>query len=94
MYLGFAACLENTQYGGQIIRKNTFYFSEPSSSPISNGPYRFSRNPGYVSLALLHGAVALSVNSLWVLIMLVPAMIVLTIGVIKREERYLKSKFG
>ena len=74
--------------------KTTFYFGEPSSALITNGPYRFSRNPGYVSLTLLYGAVALLVNSLWVLLMLVPAMIVLNIGVIKREERYLEAKFG
>ncbi len=74
--------------------KTTFYFSEASSVLITDGPYRFSRNPGYVSLALLYGAVGLLFNSLWILIMVVPAVVVVYFGVIKREERYLEEKFG
>ena len=74
--------------------KTTFFFSEPSSALITTGPYRFSRNPGYVSLTLLYGGIACLVNSLWVLLMVVPAVTVMHFGVIKREERYLEAKFG
>jgi len=74
--------------------KTTFYFSEPSTALITSGPYRYSRNPGYVSLAMLFGAIGFLLNSLWVLLMVVPAMIVVHFGIIKREERYLEAKFG
>ena len=74
--------------------KTTFLFSKPSSALITNGLYRFSRNPGYVSLTLLYVAIGFLVNSLWVLLMVVPAVTVVHFGIIKREERYLDSKFG
>jgi len=74
--------------------KTTFYFGEPSSALITNGPYRFSRNPGYVSLTLLFVGIGFLFNSFWVLLMVVPAVTVITFGVIKREERYLEAKFG
>ncbi len=74
--------------------KTTFLFSKPTSAIVTNGPYRFSRNPSYVSLTLLFGGIALMVNSLWMLLMVVPAVTVIHFGVIKREERYLEAKFG
>ena len=74
--------------------KTTFFFSEPSSALITIGPYRFSRNPGYVSLTMLYAAIGFFVNSLWVLLMVVPAVTVVHFGVIKREERYLEARFG
>ena len=74
--------------------KTTFYFGEPSTALITNGPYRYSRNPGYVALTLLYLAIGLLFNSLWVLLMVVPAMAVVHFGIIKREERYLETKFG
>ncbi len=74
--------------------KTTFGFRKPASAIVTNGPYRFSRNPSYVSLTLLFGGIALMVNSLWMLLMVVPAVTVIHFGVIKREERYLEAKFG
>ena len=74
--------------------KTTFDVRKPTSAIVTKGPYRFSRNPSYVSLTLLYGGIACLVNSLWVLLMVVPAVTVMHFGVIKREERYLEAKFG
>ena len=74
--------------------KTTYLFSKPASAIVKDGPYRFSRNPGYVSLTLLYSSIGFLVNSLWVLLMVVPAVTVIHFGVIKREERYLEAKFG
>ena len=74
--------------------KTTFDVRKPTSAIVTNGPYRFSRNPSYVSLTLLYGGIACLVNSLWVLVMVLPAVTVMHFGVIKREERYLEAKFG
>ncbi len=75
--------------------KTTFFdFRKPTSAIVTNGPFRFSRNPGYVSLTLLSLGIGFLVNSFWVLIMVVPAVIVIHFGVIRREERYLEAKFG
>ena len=80
---------------GVLFRaKTTFDVRKPTSAIVTNGPYRFSRNPSYVSLTLLYGGIACLVNSLWVLLMVVPAVTVMHFGVIKREERYLEAKFG
>ena len=74
--------------------KTTFDVRKPTSAIVTNGPYRCSRNPGYVSLTLLYGGIACLVNSLWVLLMVVTAVTGMHFGVIKREERYLEAKFG
>jgi len=74
--------------------KTTFDVRKSTSVIVTNGPYRFSRNPAYVSLTLLYGGIACLVNSLWVLFMVVPAVTGMHFGVIKREERYLEAKFG
>lgn len=67
---------------------------KPTTAISVDGIYRFSRNPMYVSLALLYLGIACWVNSLWILLLLVPVLVVVDQGVIKREERYLEKKFG
>ncbi len=61
---------------------------------ITGGPYRFSRNPSYVSLSLLYVGVGIAADSIWILGLLAPTLTVMHYGVICREERYLESKFG
>ena len=56
--------------------------------------FRFSRNPLYLSLTLLFTGLSLVMNSLWGLVVLVPVLVVMHVGVIRREERYLEAKFG
>ena len=61
---------------------------------IITGPFRFSRNPLYLSLALVHLGLGLMIGSLLVLIIALPAIAVMQWGVISREERYLEARFG
>jgi protein-S-isoprenylcysteine O-methyltransferase Ste14 len=67
---------------------------QPSLALVSDGPFRFSRNPLYVAVTGLYLGITLLVNALWPLVLLVPALVVLQRGVIAREERYLEAKFG
>lgn len=67
---------------------------KPTRAIVHAGPYRASRNPIYLGFALVHLGIALAVNSLWLLVTLVLALVVLTWGVIRREERYLERRFG
>lgn len=67
---------------------------KPSTALVTSGPYRFSRNPMYLSLALLVTGVAFYRSSLWALLLLIPAVLLLERLVIRREERYLEDKFG
>lgn len=67
---------------------------EPTTAIATTGPFRYSRNPLYVSLALIHGGIAIAADSPWALATLAPSLIVIRYGVIAREERYLERKFG
>ncbi|HKA33203.1 MAG TPA: isoprenylcysteine carboxylmethyltransferase family protein [Candidatus Binatia bacterium] len=66
----------------------------PSTAIVDSGPYRFTRNPLYVSLMLMYAGLTLAFDTWWGFILLAPVLIVMHLGVIRREERYLEGKFG
>lgn len=66
----------------------------PASRIVDHGPYRFTRNPMYVGMALAYIGGALVMNSVWALIFLPLVIALLSRLVIAREERYLSSAFG
>ena len=74
--------------------KTSFDLRQPTTAVVTDGAFRFSRNPMYVALTLLYLGVGLLVNSLWVLLLVMPVMVVIQRGVVEREERYLERKFG
>lgn len=65
----------------------------PTTALVTTGPFRFSRNPLYVSLTLCYLGIAISAQSLWALVLLVVVIAVMQYGVIHREERYLEDRF-
>lgn len=65
-----------------------------ASTLVTTGPYRYSRNPMYVSLTLLQIGVGLIMGSAWVLFTLIPVLLIMNQGVIAREEAYLTTHFG
>jgi protein-S-isoprenylcysteine O-methyltransferase Ste14 len=71
-----------------------FDVRKPATALITDGPNRFSRNPGYVALTLLYLGVALLVSSLWALLLVVPALLVMDRWIVRREERHLEERFG
>jgi protein-S-isoprenylcysteine O-methyltransferase Ste14 len=68
--------------------------AKPATAIVSDGVFRFSRNPLYLSLTLLYIGISLLFNALWALLLLLPLLVVVQIGVIQREEVYLERKFG
>jgi protein-S-isoprenylcysteine O-methyltransferase Ste14 len=68
--------------------------TRPTTALAFGGPYRFTRNPMYLSFALMQAGVALIANALWPLVFLLPVLFVIRRYVIEREERYLERKFG
>lgn len=65
-----------------------------STALVESGPFRFSRNPMYVSLAVAYVGATLIANTLWPLV-LFPLLILLVHSlVIVREERYMQQIFG
>ena len=67
---------------------------QPSTALVTDGPYRFSRNPMYVGFAITYLGLALGLDSPISLGLLLPCVVVVTWGVILREERYLEARFG
>lgn len=68
--------------------------TQPTLALATDGPYRYSRNPLYIAAIGVYLGVTLWVDSLVLLILLVPMVVVLHIGIVLREERYLSAKFG
>lgn len=61
---------------------------------VREGLYKITRNPIYIGLILTYFGLCLILTSVWMLLLLIPAAIVLHQGVVKREEEYLDWKFG
>ncbi len=66
----------------------------PTTELVTDGPYRWSRNPLYLALTLIYAGVGLIADDLWILVLLVPLLLLIHWGVVVREERYLEAKFG
>jgi protein-S-isoprenylcysteine O-methyltransferase Ste14 len=66
----------------------------PAEALVSSGPYSYTRNPMYVSLALLTIACGLFLATWWPLVLLVPTLAIVQQVVILPEERYLRRRFG
>ena len=67
---------------------------EPTDTIVHSGPYRYSRNPIYVSMVGLLLGVGVWGNTLWLIGLAVLAAYLLWWGVISREDDYLERKFG
>jgi protein-S-isoprenylcysteine O-methyltransferase Ste14 len=72
----------------------TMHINKPVSSVVQDGPFRFSRNPGYLSLTMLYAGIAVLRNALWAIVLLPLVVYVIQREVIEREEGYLERTFG
>ncbi len=66
----------------------------PATALVITGPYRFTRNPMYVGLAVLTISVGLMLDSWWPTLLLMPTLMIVRHFVILPEERYLRRRFG
>jgi protein-S-isoprenylcysteine O-methyltransferase Ste14 len=66
----------------------------PATALVVAGPYRLTRNPMYVGLALVSAGVAVVANAVWPLLMVVVTLAIVRRRVIVREEAYLERAFG
>jgi len=67
---------------------------QPSTALVTNGPFAFSRNPIYLGFAVTYLGLAIGLDAPVAIAMLLPCLVVVTWGVILREERYLERRFG
>jgi protein-S-isoprenylcysteine O-methyltransferase Ste14 len=68
--------------------------TRPTTVLTFHGPYRFTRNPMYLSLAFLQVGVAFVANASWPSLFAIPVLWLVRRMVIDREEDYLTRKFG
>ena len=68
--------------------------TERTTVIVRTGPYRFSRNPIYLSFILFVLGLSVCLNDLWLLVTLVPAVGFIAAVVIPREERFLERNFA
>lgn len=66
----------------------------PATTLVTDGPYRFSRNPMYLGMALAYAALAITFGVLWGVGLLPLVVLVIDRAVIRREETYLEQKYG
>ena len=61
---------------------------------VTDGVFRWTRNPGYLGMliALFGGALIFAFD--WLLILIVPTWVLLHLAVVRHEERYLRQRFG
>ena len=74
--------------------KTTHTVYKPTTAIVSDGIYKYSRNPIYLSGFILFIGISFISNSLITLLLIIPLFFVIREGVVKREERYLERKFG
>jgi protein-S-isoprenylcysteine O-methyltransferase Ste14 len=97
--LGGALCVASgvAGIGGMITLKRAgtnLRPDLPATAIVTDGPFRFSRNPLYLSLIALYLGITLLFDVFWPVVTLAPALAIVHWGVVLREERYLEAKFG
>ena len=75
-------------------RTTVLPMGRPTTAIVARGPYRFTRNPMYLAMAVGYLGVALLLNNVWAMVLLPAVLITVDRFVIRREERYLTTKFG
>lgn len=74
--------------------KTPFGTTKPTIKIVTEGAYRFSRNPLYLSLLLLMLGIAVLTFSPWLFLTIPILYILFLFKAVKPEESYLSQKFG
>ena len=61
---------------------------------ISTGIYGFTRNPMYVSMALLQASIGVGLANGWIVVLVPLSIAVVYATAVRHEEAYLEQKFG
>ena len=98
-WLGGALVLLALTITGWSVREfrkaqTTIRPDRPVSVTVTTGPFQYTRNPMYLALSILQVGIGIWMNSVWVVVLLIPVLIWVTRRVIAAEEQYLVRKFG
>jgi protein-S-isoprenylcysteine O-methyltransferase Ste14 len=83
-------------WGIAMFRKamTAIFPNQPANELVTDGAYRYTRNPMYVGFTLVFVGATLMRDSMWPLILLPLILGLLYLLVIRREEAYLADAFG
>jgi protein-S-isoprenylcysteine O-methyltransferase Ste14 len=88
LVLGLAAVITIRRAG------STIRYDRPATALVVRGPYRWTRNPMYLGLALVSAGIAVTANAVWPLLSLPMVLTLVRRRVIEREEQSLQETFG
>jgi protein-S-isoprenylcysteine O-methyltransferase Ste14 len=82
-------------FASRIMRsqRTPVNFNKPTIMIVKKGPFRFTRNPLYLSLLMLYAGIGIMINSLWFVLLLFFLFFFLR-RVILLEEKYLEHHFS
>ena len=83
------SAMVNFRRSGTTVRPD-----RASTSLVIAGPYRFTRNPMYVGLAIAYLGLAIADRSPWSVIFLPVVLLIIRRAVIAHEEAFLERRFG
>ena len=97
--LGWALFCSSWLVGGWFMRTiekagTPIRTDRPVPRLVTDGPFRYTRNPGYLGLTMLYAEIAELRNALCAILLLPVVVYVIQREVIGREERYLERTFG
>jgi len=69
------------------------FATSPKDKVITKGLYRFTRNPTYIGMILMHIGLGIACSS-WLLLLLVVVLMILLNAVLPSEERYCLYLYG
>ncbi|HVF05434.1 MAG TPA: isoprenylcysteine carboxylmethyltransferase family protein [Frankiaceae bacterium] len=96
--LGYALVVAGGALAGSFVRaflraRTSIDFGR-ATTLVTTGPYRLSRNPGYVGMALVYAGIAVASGAWLAFATVVPALVAIDRCVIRGEERHLEKVFG
>jgi protein-S-isoprenylcysteine O-methyltransferase Ste14 len=65
-----------------------------TNSLVVEGPYKITRNPMYLGLAIVYLGITIADQSLWALVLFPVVLIIIQRGAIEPEEAFLERRFG
>jgi protein-S-isoprenylcysteine O-methyltransferase Ste14 len=67
---------------------------KPVSKLVTDGPFRYTRNPAYLSMTMIYAGVSALRNALWPILVLPLVVYVIQRDQVEREEQYMERIFG
>ena len=67
---------------------------QPTPEIITDGVYRYTRNPMYLGMTMMQAAIGIGFMNVWILLLIPLSCTIIYFAVIRFEEAYLERKFG